>query len=329
MQPLRAFFHRIKSPYLFAFGVLFFMPNGILASSASGRELGNAQDSAPQQTPGPQYHTAIFRKAISSDQLVFLNNFAGAASNVIFKDKQYRKLIGAVVPDCLFHIGHDMTLFDALETVLKGPPLPVQIRDGRYVMVSSGAPPNGAGRGFMWIDMQDGIALGGIFFRPSNGEPTPTLTIFSRQVKEKFLEMRQLPAAFAEDLHLWSGPAQIPPVETRYFINGSNEKIVLQHDEDYCAPTNGSPAPPQNVCEQMNEAAADVDLDAAYYVEQTDHAPNATARMINGADQIEWIQLRENTCRVGPDPLGCHIRMTRDRTHVVISRHSMPHSPRR
>ena len=51
----------------------------------------------------------------------------------------------------------------------------------------------GGPRGFIWIDMQQGIALGGIFFHPTNGEPTPTLTLFSKQVEENSLEMSQLP----------------------------------------------------------------------------------------------------------------------------------------
>ena len=229
-----------------------------------------------------------------------------------------------MIPDCVFHYGWDMSLFNALDTVLKGSPLPVEIRDGRYVMVSGRSGPYLLGRGFMWIDMQDGIALGGFYFRPTNGEPTPTVTIFSRQVKEAALEMSQLPPAFVAYLSQWSAAARVPPVTTRYFITGSNEKIVLEHDEDYCAPTDATTSPPRDLCERMNVDAADVDVNAAYYLDQTNHATNATAWMINGADQLAWIQMRDATCRVGPDPLTCHILMTRERTRVIIRRHPLP-----
>jgi uncharacterized protein YecT (DUF1311 family) len=225
-----------------------------------------------------------------------------------------------VVPDCVFHYGWDMSLFSALDTVLKGSRLPVEIREGRYVMVSGRSGPYLLGRGFMWVDMQDGIALGGFYFRPTNGEPAPTVTIFSKQVKEAALEMSQLPPAFAEDLSRWSRASSVPPITTRYFIGGLNKKILLEHDEDYCAPTDATAAPPEDVCEHMNADAADIDVDAAYYLEQTNHATNATAWMI-GADQIAWIQFRDATCRIGPDPLRCHILVTRERTRVIINRH--------
>lgn len=39
------------------------------------------------------------------------------------------------------------------------------------------------GRGFLWFDLDEGIVLGGFYFTPTNGEPTPTLTVFSRQLK--------------------------------------------------------------------------------------------------------------------------------------------------
>jgi len=65
--------------------------------------------------------------------------------------------------------------------------------DGRYLMLSGRSGPYLAGRGFVWIDLQDGIVLGGFSFHPTNGEPTPTATVFSKQVKEESIKMSQLP----------------------------------------------------------------------------------------------------------------------------------------
>jgi uncharacterized protein YecT (DUF1311 family) len=283
------------------------------------------QQPAPQspglQAPGSNFDKAIFQKPIPGDQLAFLKTVAGSASGDLIRDKQFRKLMHSVIPDCGFHYGRDMPLDDALEMVLKGSPLPVRIRDGRYLIVSGRSGPYLAGRGFMWIDLQDGIALGGFYFHPTNGEPTPTVNIFSKQVKEESLKLSQLPLAFAEDLSQWSAESRVPPITTRYFITGSNRKILLEHDEDFCAPAAGT-APP--TCLQMNADAADIDLDAAYYLEQTNHATNATAWMITGDDQTAWLQVRYNTCRVGPDPLGCRIRLTRERTHLIIRRRPVP-----
>jgi len=69
-----------------------------------------------------------------------------------------------------------------------------------------------------WIDVKDGIALGGVYFHPTNGEPTPTLAIYSRQLKDTALTMTQLPLAFAEDLSRFVQAEGLRFVSTRYFI---------------------------------------------------------------------------------------------------------------
>ncbi len=258
---------------------------------------------------------SIFEKPIPADQLTFLNPFAGTPVKTLVKDKQYRKLMDRLIPDCMFHYGRDMPLEGALDVVLRGSTDPVQIREGRYLLVSGHSGPYLAGRGFMWIDLQEGIGLGGFYFHPTNGEPTPAVNIFSKQVKQDALRMSQLPPAFFEDLNAWSRESRLRPITTRYFITGSKKKILLEHDEDYCAGL-----APIDVCQQMNADAADLDLDAASYLEQTGHATNSTAWMITGADQVAWIQIRNNTCGVGPDPIGCRIRMTRERTRVILRR---------
>ncbi|MGB7280785.1 MAG: hypothetical protein WBE13_00880 [Candidatus Acidiferrum sp.] len=334
MLSFRASLNKIK---VFCVATLFLTVTGIFVSGALGHGSWNAQTSAPAtlaQAPQAQeprtatsnFDKAIFQKPIPSDQLTFLKQFEGAASNDVLRDKQYRKLMHSVIPNCMFHYGTDMPLSDALEKVLTNSPLPVQIREGRYVLVSGRSGPYLTGRGFVWLDMQDGIGLGGFYFHPTNGEPTPTVTIFSKQVKEKSLLMSQLPPAFAEDLRQWSEESRIPAITTRYFITGLNEKILLEHDEDYCAPPDRASAPSQSDCEQMNADAADIDLNAAYYLEQTHHATNGTAWMIAGQDQVAWIQVRENTCRIGPNPLRCRIRLTRERTHMIIGQ-PLPHPP--
>ena len=149
----------------------------------------------------------------------------------------------SVILDCVFHYGWDMPLADALEKVLTGSPLPVQIHDKRYVMVSGRNGPYLRGRGFMWIDTQDGIALGGFYFHPTNGEPTPTVTIFSKQVREESLKMTQLPAAFAVDLSRWSAESGVPPGDDTLLHRwrqqkdpaGARRRCLLARGRDDCA----------------------------------------------------------------------------------------------
>jgi hypothetical protein len=263
---------------------------------------------AAQQPPPPPI---AFQDLIPPDKLSFLNDYGGRTAAEVKKDKRFRQLMKIAVPRTVYHYGHDLPLDEAIDVVLGGPPLPITIRDGRYAMVASHGGPYLRGKGFMWFDMQTGIALGGFFFAPTNGEPAPTLTVFSRQLNVELLSMSQLPLAFAQDLAQWAAVVRVPIVSPRYFIPDNGKKYVLAHDEDYCAVPPGAPPPDRYACEQMNADAAD-------FMEQTGHRANATAWMLE-PEQVAWIGIRDRSCG---GVLACRIRLTRERTRVILGRHS-------
>jgi uncharacterized protein YecT (DUF1311 family) len=265
------------------------------------------------------YDPAIFVSRIPADQMASLSGLQGATANDAMRDKQFKHLMKQFVPDCMFHYGRDMPLQDALEMVLEGSRTPVQIRDGRYLTVSGAMGPYLRGRAFLWIDMKEGIGLGGFYFHPTNGEPTPTLAVFSRQVKERAIGMSDLPPDFAVDLGVWANGSGVPAVTTRYFLTGSNKRILLEHDEDYCSAAYSQVVAPGSDCLQMDADAADMDEVAAYYLDQVHYATNATAWMI-GADQVAWLGVRDRTCGGVADPLGCRILVTRQHTRAITGR---------
>lgn len=235
-----------------------------LASSLSGRRS------------EPHLKGAIFKESISNKQLEVLNDYAGRPAKEALRQSKVREVMNTLVPYVPFHFGLDMPLPTAIEAILLRSSLPIGIRDGRYMMLATDAS-SGSTRAFFWIDMQEGIAVGGIFFHPNNGEPTPTLTLFSKQVEGDSLKMSQLPLAFAQDLSRWAAGAGVPPVTTRYFINASGEKIVLKHDEDFCKPSSVT----ADSCSQLKDEAANLDLQATYFLRKTNYAANATLRMID------------------------------------------------
>jgi len=294
-------------------GILF---GGILMSRASGQAAGDAPQAPPEPPPPP----VVFQNPIPSDQLAFLNDYAGHPASHVMRDKRFRNLMKTAIPRTEYHYGRDMPLYDTSQTLLDGPPLPVKVREGRYVTVASHGGPYLNGRGLLWFDIKEGIALGAVFFHPVNGEPTPTLAIFSRQLKETSLSMSQLPPAFADDLSHWARTVNIPFITTRYFIPDNGKKYVLVHDEDYCAHPDNMPAPPEDQCEQNNADAADIDLYAADFMAQTRNAANATAWMLSSA-QVTWIGLRNQRCGVGPGQLSCRIQLTRQRTRTILVPH--------
>lgn len=261
----------------------------------------------------------VFQSKIPADQTAFLSSTAGARSGDVIRDKQFKKLMKSFVPTGEFHYGRDMGLDEALHMVIDGSHVPAQVHDGRYFTIAGSGGPYLAGRAMVWIDMKEGIAIGAFYFHPVNGEPTPTVAVFSRQVKEKALGMTDMPKTFTEDLNAWAEGSGVPALTTRYFITGSNMRVLLEHDEDYCSGANLNLVPQGEACEKMDADAADTDEVAAYYLDQVHYRTNATAWMI-GPDQVAWIGVRDRTCGGVADPLGCRIRVTREHTRVLTGR---------
>ena len=286
------------------------MAGGALNPDAAAQNSRGAAPPAPEPPPAP----VVFQNFVPSDQLAFLNDFAGQPARLLLKDKRFHSLMKAAVPRTEYHYGSDMPLSDAIDTVLDGSKEPVELREARYLLVSGSSGPYLRGRGVLWFDMQLGIVLGGFYFQPANGEPTPTLTVFSRQLNVDSLSMTELPVAFAGDMIQWATRAGVPPVEPRYFIPVNGKKYVLIHDEDYCDHPVDQPPPHQDRCQQFNADASEADVNAAYFMNETHNQANATAWML-GPDQVAWIGVRERTCGAG---LGCRIRFTRERTRVLM-----------
>jgi hypothetical protein len=216
---------------------------------------------------------------IAGAEVGFLNDYMGRASDDVVHERRLRRLVSEVAPEVPFHLGVDMPLSSAMESMFEVSNQPVEVRDGRYAMVFGRRSLTGRGRAILWVDMQRGVGLGAIFFYPSNGEPTPTLTIFSNQVNQASLKVSELPAAFVADMTRWAGIVGVPAITTRYFINAAGKKTVLAHEEDFCkAGVGGGAAGP--TCKEMNAEAARIDAEAAHFLDQTNYASNATMHMV-------------------------------------------------
>jgi hypothetical protein len=283
---------------------------------APAAQDGAAQAEMPPPAEGPP-PVANFKDPIPAARMAFLNDYAGKAPKDLRKDKRFKELEKDITPSTRYFYHYDIPLSDARDEVFDNDPQPVSVRDGRYVMVSSagGGDQHMFGRGFMWFDMQAGIGIGGIYFHPTNGEPTPTLAIFSRQLTDTSLSMGQLPEAFVDDLDQWAGTARVHRISPRYFIPANGKKYVLLHDEDYCFHPDNAPKP--EGCDEMNADAADADMNAAYFMQETHNASDANAWMLD-PDQIAWLGVRDSTC--GLNGFACRIAITRRRTGQLIGR---------
>lgn len=314
----------------FCAGLAVWVLGGLCAVAAMGQQLGGA--AAPQQAPAAQQGAAeateptlvpppaVLAPTIPPTQLAFLTQFAGQPAKVLMKNQQFRAVMNKVVPNSLYHYGHDLPLVLAEELVLKDSEVPVEVAAGRFVTVAGSRKRAMHGRGLLWFDLETGQALGVFSFHPTNGEPTPTLTVFSKQLKDKTLSMGQLPPAFERKVVEWSDTEKIPTVTPRYFIPVNGRKYPLLHDEDYCANPPGMPAIPQTICAQMNADAAEADMDAAYFMKEAANTANATEWRIE-QDQVLWLAYRQTTCGTG---LPCRIEVTRRRTRELVSKPKRP-----
>ena len=275
------------------------------------------QQDAPPPPPGPP-PPAVLQNLIPPAELGFLNDYANDTSNDILKDKRFKNLLKQAIPHTEYHYGWDMSLQDASEKLLGTSAIPITVREHRFVIISTRGGSYLAGKTMMWFDMQTGMALGSIYFHPTNGEPAPTVTVFSRQLTDTDLSTGQLPPDFLSDLVEWERGTGIPAISPQYFIPANGKKYVLMHDEDYCFHDADEPAP--EGCEQDNADAADDDMNAAYFMQETHNAANATAWMLE-PDQIEWLSVRDRTC--GLNGFACRIAVTRRRTAVLVG-HPVP-----
>jgi len=276
----------------------------------------------PLPTAAP-YDPAIFQKAIPPAELASLLGDDGLPAGQVYKDHALHKLLHSAAPSVMFHYGRDVSLPETLDMMLNGSATPTVVREGRYVsLAGTGASTpwmRHDGRLLLWTDAHDGVMLGAFFFHPTNGEPSPTVTIFTKMIKQDGIGVSELPPAFFVDLERWERANGIPTVSILYFIGDANRKLMLEHDNDFCLYNDSASGPPMD-CDQMNADAADDDMTAASYLEQVHYATNATAWMINDPEQVQWVSYRNNTCNRGPNPLNCRVVMTRERIRKIAPR---------
>ena len=268
----------------------------------------------------PPYDPSIFGRLIPPAQLTPLLQSDNSVVSNVFHDHDAHKLIMSAVPGVMFHYGRDVSLPDTVTMELDKSPAIAHVHDNRYVLLTGNDRAHEwlrhDGRTLIWIDTKEGIVIGAFFFRPNNGEPGPTVTVFTKQIKQDDIHFSELPPTFLADLNQWQQQSGIPPVAITYFIGDISKKFLLEHNMDLCSTENLTGGFGSD-CEQMNFDAADSDLTASLYLAQVNYATNATAWMINSPDQVSWVSYRNNTCIAGADPLACRIRLTRARIAVV------------
>jgi hypothetical protein len=247
------------------------IPRALIASVPTAKNVA-LPVASPTLTQRRHAEPVVLATTMKGEDRDMLLQYVGMPAKDAIRSERFRYYMDSVIPYAPIHYHVDLPLTQALSEVLGISSEPTEVHDGRYMMLTTTRSDQLARRGFLWIDLQNGAAFGGIFFRPSNGEPSPTLTLFSKRVVHADVHTRQLPARFVSDLQRWSAAAELPPVLTRYFVNAASRKSVLLHEDNYCG------SKPDVACEELNAKAASIDATAKSYLGLVHYASNATMR---------------------------------------------------
>jgi uncharacterized protein YecT (DUF1311 family) len=273
--------------------------------------------------------STIHCAAMPAEHVAWLRSLTdGESSRDATLASRFAALVGAAVPDAVYHFHVDMPLAEAFTAIMRGPAQPIQVRDGRYTVLAACQSASCAGaRAFLWVDTGGALAIGAIQFNPSNGEPTPTQTIFASQVQDPITSMSQLPSAFVQDLARWTSAGRTTPPMARYFVNGKGVKTPVPHEEDACLATDArSSQLPIGLCAPMNLANAEQDLAAALYLLNASFAEGTKSRADLKAEQGAWVKARDSSCGAAAtlEEIACRVTYTRERTKAVIAVYMKP-----
>ncbi|MFO0095252.1 MAG: hypothetical protein ACK54K_13210 [Gemmatimonadaceae bacterium] len=138
---------------------------------------------------------AAQRTAPSASPPHWLLAFDGRSTNEVAHDPRLGRLLSRQIP---------AAMAATLRAALGGPPDPLQITDGRTVAMSACQPHACDTKGFLWLDLAAGTALGAIY-------DAPTLRLGSRA-----LAPDALPAAARTALLAWLADLDASPRTARF-----------------------------------------------------------------------------------------------------------------
>ena len=82
-----------------------------------------------------------FRSSFPLISFSFLKDYANQPAKTLLKDKRFHSLMKQAISSTEYHYGRDMSLSEAVETVLDGSMQPVQVRDSRFVLSPAATAP--------------------------------------------------------------------------------------------------------------------------------------------------------------------------------------------
>lgn len=267
---------------------------------------------APRRPAGPPPLPAAAKlnpgEALRPEQLGWLASSAGSSSAEVVAHPGFGTLLVSLTPDSTYHMGRDLPLAQAFNSVLHGPAFPVATYPGGHLIIGSQRGNGGRGRALLWVDAHSGLAVGGLLIYTSNGAPSPALTLFTTQINAPVDALERLPRGFAADFAQWSNAKQLPERPAMYFINRDGERSVILHPPLDCR--HGDRA----LCQAADSDAAETDLAAALYLVRQRLTGAAVAQALE-QEQQQWSAARDAQCK----DLACRTQQARQRAQALIS----------
>lgn len=233
--------------------------------------------------------------ALASEKYAWVLSYEGKSTNAFIWDKRAKGLVRASLPTRLAK--------DVVDG-LGGPPDPVRVIEHRYVSVSACVSHACMMKGFFWIDVQSGAAMGA------------ALVDNVLQVGSKTLSSTALPTPARRALSAWLSDNDIEPSKVE-FADAKGAVSPLAQSE--FSPARGFRPPPQGpsfdctraktrielaICNDPGLSTQDLELAAEVRQLRQGHATVGNQEAVR-AFQREWLKRRDATCAGAAQVVDC------------------------
>jgi hypothetical protein len=147
---------------------------------------------------------------------------SGASFGSVLNDPRFNTLLSNTVPRINIYLGMSRSkaapppLIEAVHEVLGGLDQSLTVRDGRYVMLSSCRLHSCDEKGFVWIDTEQHVVIGGVVHFFFGAETSRSLLLWSGQQQPK-----DLPKPFLRDFEEWNSRWKDPAGEAKQEVTPS------------------------------------------------------------------------------------------------------------
>ncbi|WP_292038162.1 lysozyme inhibitor LprI family protein [Massilia sp. UBA6681] len=235
----------------------------------------------------------------ATNSVLWANSYVGKSTNEFFADRRSMALITFSVPS---------NIIENVTESLGGPPNPVIRPKHGQLFASACAPRNCLQKGFVWLDIEKKVGLGGYV---SNG----TLNVGSKQ-----LNASELPPDALRAIHNWVGENDVPFESVLFYFDKQKAKTLQAKDFKNSLAYIPKPSGPsfeckraltpveKEICASKSLSTADLELSNLAKMIRQSHSTSSARQQLKSV-QKNWLIARDAKCIKQTDVTDCLSKM--------------------